>query len=48
MIIACKCYHYHQSRDDLALLSVLENLSGYLGNDVYENIEEHQNEDLIV
>ncbi len=45
MIIACKCYHYHQSRDDLALLSVLENLSGYLGNDVYENIEEHQNED---
>lgn len=45
MIIACKYYQYHPSRDDLALLSVLEELPNALNSDVYENIEEHKSED---
>lgn len=45
MIIACKHYQYHQSRDDLALLSVLEKLPDALNSDIYENIEEHESED---
>lgn len=45
MIIACKYYQYHPSRDDLALLSVLENLPNALNSNVYENIEEHERED---
>ncbi|MBS5252214.1 MAG: hypothetical protein KHY32_02315 [Haemophilus parainfluenzae] len=45
MIIACKHYQYYQYRDDLALLSVLENLSNALNGNVYENIEEHESED---
>lgn len=45
MIIACKHYQYHQSRDDLALLSVLEKLSNDLRNKVSENIEGHKRED---
>ncbi|RRD89229.1 CBASS cGAMP synthase [Conchiformibius steedae] len=45
MIIACKHYQYHTSRDDLALLSVLEELPNALNSDVYENIEEHESED---
>lgn len=45
MIIACKHYEYHQHRDDLALLSVLEKLSNDLSNNVSENIEGHQRED---
>lgn len=45
MIIACKHYQYHQYRDDLALLSVLEKLPDTLNGNVYENIEEHESED---
>lgn len=45
MIIACKHYQYHQYRDDLALLSVLEKLPDALNGNVYENIEEHESED---
>lgn len=45
MIIACKHYQYHQSRDDLALLSVLEKLSNDVRNKVSENIEGHKRED---
>lgn len=45
MIIACKYYQYHPSRDDLALLSVLEKLPDALNSNVYENIEEHESED---
>ncbi|WP_404800537.1 hypothetical protein [Avibacterium paragallinarum] len=45
MIIACKYYQYYPSRDDLALLSVLEELPNALNSDVYENIEEHESED---
>ena len=45
MIIACKYYQYHQHRDDLALLSVLEKLPNALSGNVYENIEEHESED---
>ena len=45
MIIACKHYKYYQYRDDLALLSVLEELPNALNDDVYENIEEHESED---
>ncbi|HDR0672780.1 TPA: hypothetical protein SIC62_001220 [Pasteurella multocida] len=45
MIIACKHYQYHQYRDDLALLSVLEKLPNALNGNVYENIEEHESED---
>lgn len=45
MIIACKYYQYHQHRDDLALLSVLEKLPNALNDNVYENIEEHESED---
>ncbi|GAB1668452.1 CBASS cGAMP synthase [Mannheimia haemolytica] len=45
MIITCKHYEYHQYRDDLALLSVLEKLSNDLRNNVSENIEGHQRED---
>lgn len=45
MIIACKHYQYHQNRDDLALLSVLEKLPNALNSNVYENIEEHESED---
>ena len=45
MIIACKHYKYYQYRDDLALLSILEELPNALNDDVYENIEEHESED---
>lgn len=45
MIIACKYYKYEQSRDDLALLSVLEELPIRLNEDVYATIEGHENED---
>lgn len=45
MVIACKYYTFHKSRDDIALLEILENLPETLANDVYEDIQGHNRED---
>lgn len=46
MVVACKYYTYHKSRDDIALLSILEQLPEALAKNVTApDIKEHEGQD---